>query len=139
MARGPRRQDAIHHIDAEAGVLDNFLRRADAHYVAGLVGGKMFQRGFDEFAGAVARLADAETADGIAGEANLDGAFGGFFSQFQVHTALDDAEEGLGKAVVSGQWPVVSVPRLRLVVIPSRLCVVIPSGARNLGLLRTEG
>src|SRR6266436_2787208 len=130
MTRGAGGKDAIHHVDSEEGVFDNFLRRAHAHHVAGLVCGKVLEGGFDDFAGALARLADAETADSIAGEANLDGAFGGFLSQFQVHAALDDSEEGLGKAVVSGQWPVVSVPRLRLVVIPSRLCVVIPSGAR---------
>src|SRR5260370_37058413 len=96
MTRGAGGKDAIHHIDAELGVLDNFLRSAHAHHVTRLVLRKMSKRGLDNFAGALARLADTKPADGIAGKADLDGAFGGFFSEGEVHAALDYAEEGLG-------------------------------------------
>src|SRR5208282_1699419 len=55
----------------------------------------MFERGCDYLAGALARLADAEASDSVAGKTDFDGAFGGFLSYFKVHAALDDAEEGL--------------------------------------------
>src|ERR1700683_1050718 len=46
VARRARRKNAIHHIDTKAGVLNNFLRRAHSHQVAGLVGGKMLEGTF---------------------------------------------------------------------------------------------
>ena len=95
VTRGPRGQDAIHHVDAQAGVLDDFLGRAHAHQVTRLVGGEMLQRGFDDLASEFARFADAQPSDGVAGKTDFDGALGGFFSELAIHAALDDAEEGL--------------------------------------------
>src|SRR5580698_8850148 len=97
MARCSRREDAIHHIDAEACVFGDFLGSAHSHDIARFVGGKMLQGSLDDFASALPRLADAEASDGITGEADLDGAFGGFFAESQVHAALDYSEEGLSR------------------------------------------
>src|SRR5271167_3502254 len=107
MPRRPRGQHAIHHVDAEAGVLHDLVGCANAHHVARLIGGKVLEGSFDHFAGALARLPGAESTDGIAGEADLDSAFGGFFSEVEIHAALDDAEEGL-RAVPSTKYPVAS-------------------------------
>ena len=40
MPRRPRGQHAIHHVDAEAGIFDDFFRRAHSHQIARLVGGQ---------------------------------------------------------------------------------------------------
>src|ERR1700686_2787251 len=61
--RRSRGQDAIHHIDAEIGVFNDLLRRAHSHEVTRLVGGGMFNRGFDNFASERPRFAHAEPAD----------------------------------------------------------------------------
>src|ERR1700683_550087 len=139
MPRSPRGQDAIHHIHAELGVLGDLLGRAHSHQIARLVSRKVLQRSLDHFASALPRFANAKPADRIAGKANLDRPLSRFLSQFQIHPALNNAEKGLS-AVISGQWSVVSVLSSSLsflVVIPS-LLLVIPSEARNPGLLRTE-
>jgi len=57
-ARPPAWQDAIHHIDAQAGVFDNLLRRADSINSAACRR-EVFERGFDHLAGALPRLTDA--------------------------------------------------------------------------------
>src|SRR5437764_12350223 len=101
MAGGSRGQHAIHHIEAEAGVLDDLFRSSDSHQITRLVGGKILQRGFDHLAGERTGLADAETSDSVAGEADVDGAESRFAAQFEIHTALDDAKERLGEAVSS--------------------------------------
>src|ERR1700691_1385755 len=97
VAGGARGQDAIHHIDAQTGVFNDLLGRAYSHHIARLVGGKVFERGCDDLAGAFAGLADAEASDGIARKANFDGALGGFLCEREIHPALDDAEQGLGR------------------------------------------
>src|SRR5271168_1436564 len=108
MPRRPRGQDAIHHVDSEAGVLDNLLGGAHSHHVTRFVGGKMLERGLDHFARAYPRLAHAEPADGITGKADLDSPLGRFFSQFEIHAALNDSEQGLSR-VPSTQYRVVSL------------------------------
>ena len=92
VARCAGGEDAIHHVDAQAGVLDNFLGSAHTHEIARLIFGKVLQGGLDDLTGQFAWLAHAEAADGIAGETDFDGAFGRLFSKGAVHAALDDAK-----------------------------------------------
>src|ERR1700728_2413614 len=99
MSRRARGKDAIHHIDAETRVFDNFFGRAHSHHVAWLIGGEILECGFDELARALARFADAQASDGITGKSDFNSPLGGFFSESQVHSALDDAEERLRRAV----------------------------------------
>src|SRR5580658_45734 len=95
MPRRPRGQNAIHHIDAEPGILRDLLRRAHSHHIARLVGRKVLKRSFDDFPRALPRLANTEPADSIARKADFDGPQGRFLSQFEIHPALNDAEQGL--------------------------------------------
>ncbi len=126
MARRPRRQDTIHHIDAEPGVLNDLLRRAHAHQIARLVGGKVLEGSFNNFAGTLPGLTDAKPANSVAGEPDLNSPLGGFFAKFQIHAALNDAEEGLCKEW-SGQWPGqrTELPALRVVIAERRRGVLV--------------
>src|SRR5579863_5105348 len=99
MSGGAGGKDTIHHIHAHFGIFDDFFGSANAHKVAWLVFGQILQRGFDNFAREMARFANAEASDGIAGKADFDGALGGFLAQGGIHAALDDAEESLRGAV----------------------------------------
>ena len=92
MARGAGGQDAIHHVHAHERVVNDFLGSAHAHHIARLVGGEMRQRRTQNFFRELARLAHAQAADGVSGEANFDGALGRFPAQLREHAALDDAE-----------------------------------------------
>ena len=96
VAPGAGGQDAVHHVDAHAGVLLDLVGVADAHDVAGLVGGEEFEGAGDHLARNLAGFADGEAADGVAVEVHLDEALGGLAAEVGVHAALDDAEEGLG-------------------------------------------
>src|ERR1700683_1054546 len=69
MTRRTSGQNAIHHIDAQAGVLDDLFGRAHSHDVPRLVARKVLERGFDDLAGPLPRLADAGPARGIARKA----------------------------------------------------------------------
>src|SRR5579871_5094830 len=91
----------------------------------------MFERGLHNLASLLARLANAQPADGVAGKSDLDGAFRRFFPESQVHAPLDDAEQQL--PVLSCQWPVAGLGAH--LVSPM---VGIPSEAGNLLLLRSE-
>src|SRR5262245_32353556 len=97
MAGGASGEDAVHHVNAEAGVFDDFFGRAYAHEVARLACREVLDSGLDNLAGHGTRLADTQAAYGIAREANFDGAFCGFPAQSVVHAALDDSEQGLGR------------------------------------------
>ena len=94
MARGAGGQHAIHHVDAHARVLLDLVGIADAHDVARLVFGQERQNFGDHFEGELARLADAEAADGVAVEVHFDEALGALAAEIAVHAALDDAEAG---------------------------------------------
>src|SRR5512135_2254680 len=56
----------------------------------------MLQGGFDDLAGEMTRLPDAQASDGIAGESDFDGPLSRFLAESGIHAALDDAEKGLG-------------------------------------------
>ena len=106
VAGGAGGKNAIHHVDAEAGVLLDFVGVADAHDVARLVFGQQRQNFRDHFKCQLARLADAEATDGVAVEVHLDEAFGALAAEIAVHAALNDSEEGLraGFAIPRGAW-----------------------------------
>src|ERR1700722_4732570 len=62
----------------------------------------MLQGRFDDLAGQFAGFADAQASDGIAGEPDFNGAFGGFFAEGSIHAALDNAEERLSLIWIRG-------------------------------------
>jgi hypothetical protein len=95
VAGGAGGQNAVHHVDAHAGVLLDFVGVADAHDVARLVFGQQRQNFGDHFKGQVARLADAEAADGVAVEVHFDEALGALAAEIAIHAALNDSKEGL--------------------------------------------
>jgi len=96
MTGGAGGENAIHHVDTEAGVLLDFVGIADAHDVARLVFGQERQNFRDHFEGELARLANAETTDGVAVEIHFDEALGALAAKIAIHAALNDGEEGLG-------------------------------------------
>ena len=108
MAGGAGGQDAVHHVDAHAGVLLDLVGIADAHDVAGFVAGEDFEGAGDHLAGDLAGFADGQAADGVAREVHLDQALGGLAAQVGVHASLDDAEEGLGSVLEA-----LCIPHLR--------------------------
>src|SRR5579863_6368345 len=55
----------------------------------------MVDGGFDDLACEGTRLADAQAANRVSGESDLNGALGGFLPEPRIHAALDDAEERL--------------------------------------------
>ena len=95
MASGAGGEHAVHHVHAHARVLFNLVGIADAHDIARLVLGQMLERERDHLARDLARLADREAADGVAGQVHLDEALGGLAAQVRVHATLNDAEEAL--------------------------------------------
>ena len=108
MAGGAGGKNAIHHVNAEARILLDFVGVADTHDVARLVFGQQRHDFRDYFEGELARLADAEAADGVAVEVHFNETLGALAAKIAVHAALDDAEEGLGVGAVrshpNGAW-----------------------------------
>ena len=88
-----RRHDAVEHVDAGADAVDQVFRRADAHQVARLVGRQAVRRVRDDALHLGLRLADADTTDRIAGQAELGQGRHRFLAQGLEHAALDDAEQ----------------------------------------------
>src|ERR1035438_6752557 len=121
MARGARGKNAIHHVNPSLGVECNLFRSADPHQIARPVGGKMLERRQNNVAGQFARFADAEAADGVSGETDVEGARGGFAAKLRIHAALDNAEQSLR----------LPAPMLRR--------IVILSGAKDLLFLTADG
>ena len=78
--------------------------------------GRCCEGGFDDLAGDLPRLADAQPADRIAGKADLDGALGRFLAKIEIHPALHDAEKGSWEALSSK-----SFRRLQVSSLSSRL------------------
>jgi len=107
VAGGASGDDAVHHVDTHAGVLDDFVGVADAHDVAGFVGGQVGQSLGDYLPSQFTRFSDGEAADGVAVETgtrviHFDEALGGFAAEVGVHASLDDAEEALGGGLAGG-------------------------------------
>jgi len=95
MARGAGGQHAVHHVHAHARILLDLVRIADAHHVAGLVGGQQRQHLGDHLPRQLARLAHAEAPDGIAVEVHLHQPLHAFAAQIAEHSTLHDAEQTL--------------------------------------------
>ncbi len=92
------RKYAIEHVDTAGDEFDHLGGRAQAHGIAGLVGGEMR---FGDFNGAKhfrLGFADADAADGVAVEFESDEGFGAFFAELGIDAALDDAEDHLTRS-----------------------------------------
>jgi hypothetical protein len=99
VAGQPGRQHAIEHVHPPRHALDQILRRADPHQVAGLVSR---EDPIDEFQHAVhllLGLAHAQAADGIAIEPQIGQKAGRLLPQVEERPTLDDAKEGLVGAI----------------------------------------
>ena len=95
--------DAVEHIDAAVDGFEDVEGGADAHEVAGAVGG---EEGGGEGAGVFAfgfGFADGEAADGEAVEGEGGEAGGAFVAEVVVEGALNDGEEGLGGVAAGGE------------------------------------
>ncbi len=66
VARVARGQDAIHHVQAAGHVFGKLFRHADAHHVTRPVRRQQRRRERGHFEAQRARLADRESADGVA-------------------------------------------------------------------------
>jgi len=95
MAGGARRQHAVHHVHAHAGVLLDLVGVAHAHQVTGLVRGQQRQHLGDGLLRQFARLAHAQATDGIAVEIHLNQPLRALAAQIFIGTALHDAKEAL--------------------------------------------
>jgi hypothetical protein len=83
VARGARRQHAIHHVHAHARILLDLVRVADAHHVARLVRRQQRQHLGDHLHRQLARLAHAEAADGVAVKVHLHQPLGALAAQIR--------------------------------------------------------
>src|SRR5438309_642607 len=95
MAGGPRRENAVHHVDAQRGVFDDLLRRTYPHQIPRLVVRKVLQRGFHDLAGQLPRLANTEAANGVARESDLYRTLSGLLAKSAVHPTLHDPKQRL--------------------------------------------
>ena len=97
------RQDAVEHVDAARHRLHQIDGLAHTHEIAGAVRGQVADAVIQGLAHGLMALAHGEAADGVAVEAGLDQALGGFAAQVLIGGALLDAEQGLGVAVAEGR------------------------------------
>ena len=75
---------------------------AESHGVAGFCGGEKRDAVIDGFHHFVFGLADADAADGVAGEIHVGELAGATFAEVGVDGALDDAEVVLGTGGFAG-------------------------------------
>src|SRR5689334_17178086 len=81
VAGGPRGENAVHHVDAQSGILNDLLRRTNAHEVPRLILGKMLKCVLDDLAGKSPGLAHTQSADRIAREPDLDRTLSGLLAK----------------------------------------------------------
>ena len=93
MAGGARGQHAIHHVDAEAGVLDDLFRSSDSHQVPRFLFREERRRKPGDLADRVLRLPHRHPADRVTVEAEVDQGTGGASAQVFVRSSLHDPEE----------------------------------------------
>jgi len=92
MARGARRQDAVHHVNAERDVVGDLFGAAHAHEIARTV---LWQQSGDfgsHFARGFVRFTDGQAADGVAGKIELEKLASAFTAKVGESRALHDAE-----------------------------------------------
>ena len=99
-ARQARGQHAVEHVDAAADDVDDAHRVADAHEVAQAVGGQQVVHELHRGEHLVAALADAEAADGVGVEADVDDLGRRAAPQLLVGPTLHDADQELVAAAV---------------------------------------
>src|SRR6266849_1334601 len=95
VARGSRGQHAVHHVNTQISVLDNFLWGAHPHQVSRLVPWKMRDRCLNSLSRERPRFTDTQPANGVPREPNLNGSFCRFSSYLGIHSALHDSEQSV--------------------------------------------
>ena len=98
---GTGRENAVHHVDAHAGVFDDLFGGANAHQIARLFLREMRLNGLNGFVGEGAWLANTKASDGISGKIHTYETLGAFAAEVGIHAALDDGEKGLARFDVS--------------------------------------
>lgn len=94
IARGAGGQNAVEHIDAGEGAGHEVDGGANAHQVAGTVGGEQRRAVGDAFVHVLGRLAHAVAAERVAGQVEGADFFDVAAAQIFEQAALDNAEEG---------------------------------------------
>ena len=102
VAPGPRRQDAIEHVDSPPHRLKKIVRRANAHEVAGLGGWQPWAHAIDHGEHDGLRLADGQPAQRVTVKAHVDECLGAFHPQGFDGAALDNAEERVARLAGKG-------------------------------------
>src|SRR5258705_7262436 len=90
--RVARRQHAVEHVDAARDALPEVLGRAGAHQIARLRLGEAARGLAGDVIHKVDRLADAQSSDRVALEADPDGGLGALVAQVLENPTLHDAE-----------------------------------------------
>ena len=93
--RVARRQHTVEHVDTARDRLHQVLRLADAHEIAGAIGGQCSGHARGELEHGRLGLAHGHAADGVAVEAQRHRALDRLRPEIVVRPALDDAEERL--------------------------------------------
>src|SRR4051794_38759902 len=93
MASVARWQHAVEHVDAARDRLQEIFGRADAHQVAGTIGGKR-RRGFvDHSAHDLTRFADRKAPDGVSLKTDIGERPHALGAQLRIVAALHDAKQ----------------------------------------------
>ena len=105
MATEPGLHHAVELVHAEGDGLDQGGGIADTHQVARAVGREVGQGGGEGREHLLPRLPHRQPADAVAVEVELDRPLRALGPQRVVDPALDDAEQGLVRPIVSGPGP----------------------------------
>ena len=90
---------AVEHVDAAGNCFDQIDGGADAHEVAGAIGGEDGGDDFNHLVHKFGGLAYGEASDGVSFAVEADGVLGGLATELGVDAALDDGEYCLRIAV----------------------------------------
>src|ERR1700730_6155334 len=102
VARSPRREHAIHHVDSERDVIRDLFRAAHAHEIPRAVSGQERGDFCGHFTRRFMRFTDGQAADRIAGKIEIEKLPGAFAAEIAEGCALYDAELPLGETLPVG-------------------------------------
>ena len=94
-----RRHHAVHHVDAALDCLENICRRTDSHKITGLVFWQYLIDNLDHLIHLLRRLANCQTANGIAVGTKIGDKLGRLLTKVFIDTALHNREICLTVAI----------------------------------------
>ena len=95
VARVPRRQHAVEHVDAARHAFDEIVRHAGPHQISRTIRRQQRRGMRDDLVHHIHRFADAESADPVAFEPDVNGRLRALGSETREDAPLDDAKLGL--------------------------------------------